>query len=980
MKLKGKLLLGTAFAVVLSSPVLSQEAQNPPGDPTEIVVTGIRASQAASLAVKRDAEQFVDAISATDVGKFPDQDIAEALQRVTGVAITRTTAESSSSGQGSAEVTIRGFGPEFNTVLVNDRIMATTNSGREFSFDVLPSSIIQRVDIFKTSSADLTEGAIGGTINVVTQRPLDLSGIHFAADLGGQDDLNRNSPGPNLSTNFSATNDERTLGIAASLAYSDRKSQEDYVEVQGWQPEGPTGLGANGLPVGPSLINGSPTATGLGTGALSQATPGVVIPQNINFNRETAEYKRLTANATIEWRPTDRLTVTVDGLYSKYDQTTEDRYFAGYFSPYYISPQVDATNTVTSFYRPSLQFLQNNPLLAANGVSASQNDNVSTQHNSNTYSDLYGINIDWLPTDRLSLNFDAAKSTAHDDYVNPFAVVGAYSATSSPEFILNPGQSVPTFTNYGNITNPANLRLHFASVNENIIDDNITQFHLKGNYEIGLWDLKSIGFGVQYSDRTKTNASYDDNNGPFGSVYCTYCGYNVPAGAAPVTPYSLSGYLTGQSGAQNAPSNFFTFDPVAVMKYESQASVLALAPSMGATQVNGVWTANATSIANAAKLLAATASNGKYGIYTPAYDAGASSRVGEKVISGYLNSTWKGEVGTLPWLLNAGLRISHTTETSSGITQNLVSAVQNPGDTNLNIVLSNPTPLTVQQDYTDFLPSVNLKVDLSDTVVFRSAVSETVTRPTLSDLGTNNSFGGRISAATSSGGNPYLQPYYTWNVDDGVEVYASKSTFYSASAFFKSLSNFAEQSTIPVNYANNPPAGNTQPLPAYFLDTRTRNGEGGQAEGLELAATHNFDELPGLWSGFGAGANYTLVASQTNQSAGATSSCGLPGLSKHSFNINGFYEKYGFQARLAYNWRSSFLIVCNGEQGAPETQAAYGQLDFSSSYEFAKGFQVYLQGVNLLGSTQRAYSIITERFLKLDDTGTELFGGVRVKF
>lgn len=980
MKLKDKLLLGTAFTVLLGAPAFAQQAQGGPDDGSEIVVTGIRASQAASLAVKRDAEQFVDAISATDVGKFPDQDVAEALQRVTGVAITRTTAESSSSGQGSAEVTIRGFGPEFNTVLVNDRIMATTNSGREFSFDVLPSSIIQRVDIFKTSSADLTEGAIGGTVNVVTSRPLDLSGIHFAADLGGQEDVSRGKPGPNMSANFSATNDERTLGISGSVAYSYRQSQEDYIEVQGWQPEGPTGLGANGQPVGPSLINASPTATGQGAGVLSQATPGVVIPQNINFNRETAEYQRLTANTTVQWRPTDRLTITADGLYSRYNQNTQDRYFAGYFSPYYISPQVDSTNTVTSFYRPSTQFLDNNPLLAANGVSASQNDNVSTAHNSRTYSDLFGINFDWLATDRLTLNVDAAKSTAHDEYINPFAVVGAYAATSSPQFILNPGQAVPTFTNYGDITNPTNLRLHFTSVSENIIDDNISQYHIKGNYDLGWGDLKSIGFGVQYSNRTKTNSAYDDNNGPFGSVYCTYCGYNVPAGAAPTTPYALTNYLSGQSGAQNAPTNFFTFDPTSIMKYESQASVLALAPSLGATKVNGVWTANATSIANAAKLLAATNSSGPYGIYTPAYDAGNSSRVGEKVISGYLNSTWKGEIGTLPWLLNAGLRISHTTETSSGITQTLVSAVQNPGDTNLNVVLSNPTPLTVQQQYTDFLPSVNLKLDLTDDVVFRSAVSETVTRPTLSDLGTNNSFGGRISAAQSSGGNPYLQPYYTWNVDDGVEVYASKSTFYSASAFYKSLSNFAEQTTIPVVYPNNPPAGNTQPLPAYFLDTRTRNGEGGQAEGLELAATHNFDELPGLWSGFGAGANYTLVASQTNQGAGATSSCGLPGLSKHSFNINGFYEKYGIQARLAYNWRSSYLIVCNGEQGAPETQAAYGQLDFSSSYEFAKGFQVYFQGVNLLGATQRAYSIITERFLKLDDTGTELFAGVRAKF
>jgi TonB-dependent receptor len=137
--------------------------------------------------------------------------------------------------------------------------------------------------------------------------------------------------------------------------------------------------------------------------------------------------------------------------------------------------------------------------------------------------------------------------------------------------------------------------------------------------------------------------------------------------------------------------------------------------------------------------------------------------------------------------------------------------------------------------------------------------------------------------------------------------------------------------------------------------------------------------LPGLWSGLGAGANYTLVASQTNQSGGSTSSCGLPGLSKNSFNVNGFYEKYGIQARLAYNWRSSYLIVCNGYQGAPETQNAYGQLDFSTSYEFNSGLQVYFQGANILGATQNAYSTITERFIKLDDTGARYLAGLRFK-
>src|SRR6185312_3195723 len=153
-----------------------------PESNTVVVVTGIRAGLRAALDEKRASDQIVDAVTATDVGKFPDANIADSLQRISGVAIQRN------GGEGQF-ITVRGLGPEFNNVLVNGRTMATDNQGREFSFDTLSSTIISRAEVFKTSQPNLQEGGIGSTVNIQTARPLDLKGMHVTLQAGATDDL-----------------------------------------------------------------------------------------------------------------------------------------------------------------------------------------------------------------------------------------------------------------------------------------------------------------------------------------------------------------------------------------------------------------------------------------------------------------------------------------------------------------------------------------------------------------------------------------------------------------------------------------------------------------------------------------------------------------------------------------------------------------------------------------------------------------------
>lgn len=164
--------LAVAAVLSTSSQVMAQQAAgNTAEESIEVIaVKGIRSSMRSSMIDKQTATVVSDGIRAEDLGKFPDLNVAESLQRITGVSIDR------SGGEGQA-VTIRGFGPQFNTVLVNGRQFATDTDGREFNFDVLAAEQITGADVFKSTTATLQEGGIGGTINVTTARPFDFTGF-----------------------------------------------------------------------------------------------------------------------------------------------------------------------------------------------------------------------------------------------------------------------------------------------------------------------------------------------------------------------------------------------------------------------------------------------------------------------------------------------------------------------------------------------------------------------------------------------------------------------------------------------------------------------------------------------------------------------------------------------------------------------------------------------------------------------------------
>jgi TonB-dependent receptor len=939
MKVKSQLMIGIAGVSIFASPALAQNATvASTGAPAaeEIVVTGIRASQRASIDVKRLSSVIVDVVTATDVGKFPDPNIADSLQRVTGVSIDR------SGGEGRY-ITVRGFGPQYNNVLVNGRTMATDNNGREFSFDTLSSSLISRAEVFKTYQPQLQEGGIGATVNISTARPLDgKSGLHVAGHAGGTYDFLAKKTSPDAGALATFKTADGMFGVEASLTYTDRKSQDDYTDTNGWFSVSPA---VNPLQV----INGTPTSTGLTPANIVSDTRSLSLPQNLNFKRNVIDSQRLTGNLTVQFKPSNDLLITVDGLFSNYKIKDRQNFFAGYFSPPYFSNlTADSNGTTTGFTRPGTNFATANPLLAADGrFSNQQNDNVVQDLNRNSKSYQIGGNIKWNATNNVKFEADLSKSHATQDFYNPFVVVGA-QATGAPVFTLGAAGSIPSYDPASNITDPKALRTHYTNVSDSKYADDITEARLQGEWKAEAGLLQSIQFGGLYSRREKTDTEYRT---PLNN-WCAYCGYVVPIDQNLVSPYTLSNYLTSSAGSGSVPQQFFTFDPAAVIAYESLPSTLAL---RSAGQLGNVPTAQFTSS----------------GGYAPSLQALNGFDVTEKVFAGYINTNWKGSV----WSGNLGLRISDTSTTSSGVIQPLTRIQQNVGDSNLNFTLGAQTPVTVTNHYVNFLPSANIKIDLAKDLIIRYAISKTLTRPTLSQLGTNNSYGGRVTQALSSGGNPSLKPFTSWNFDASLEWYLDRNTSFTVDGFRKQFSGFISNQTVVVPRNGFDSLGNA--VVYQFFDTRPRNGNSGSVTGFEVAAQHAFSG-EGFLSGFGVGANYTHVTS--NQKVISPGDCSqIEGLSD-SYNVNAFYEKHGIQARVAYNHRASFLSLCQGQQGQPENTAPYGQLDFNTAYDITPNFQVYLEGVNMTNSYIHQYSIYANRFLKDESTGRRISFGVRAKF
>ena len=411
MSIKTKLLLGIAFGLSVSTTGYAQDAPDTgPADSNgeEIIVTGIRGSLSNSAAIKRASNAIVDAISTEDLGKFPDSNVAESLQRIPGVAIDR------SSGEGRF-VTVRGFGPAFNTVLLNGRTFASDNQGREFSFDLLAAELISGAEVYKSAQAQLQDGGIGATLNVKTPRPLELGGFKAVLSAKAQYERNSKRTTPQLFALVSDSFADGTIGLLASVSYQKRDSQVRFTQNRGYLPGSTLGRAPSQNSITGVITPGDPFFYA-NPNSVTDPQPKfakVFAPRNQDAGIDTQSRERLGFNATAQYQPSDAVTFTVDGLYNKFDVGSRVESLGSWFEPSsYTAAAIDGNRTVTS--------------LTTNGVG----DLIQTSNNRFVKTVALGGNLEWKVNSNLTVKLDASWSRATDDAggKNYFTVIGIPSS------------------------------------------------------------------------------------------------------------------------------------------------------------------------------------------------------------------------------------------------------------------------------------------------------------------------------------------------------------------------------------------------------------------------------------------------------------------------------------------------------------------------------------------------------------------------
>jgi TonB-dependent receptor len=900
------------------------------GNLEEIVVTGIRGSLRRATEIKRNSDQIVDSIASESLGKFPDTNIAESLQRITGVSIDR------SGGEGQA-VTVRGFGPEFNTVLLNGRRMASDTGARSFNFDILPAELISRVDVYKSAAVHLQEGGIGSTIVMHTPQPLDIGGFKAITSARAlYEDLSEEVT-PQVFGMISDTFADDRAGFLLSASYQRRKNLIERFLRDGYLTSPRDDM---------TLIADELAAAGFAE------DDQFFIPQNLNISPIDQDRERRNINATLQFQPTDSLQVTLDAMYDEFTV-------------------LSTTNALTFFVTPSIitdaEFDENRTAISLTQTVDAAVDFTRSVLNRPTDTYATGLNLDWALNDSLNLAVDSSWSRAESGGASATDVVVIGFRNERDIYTLLTGpDGTPAVTGYRNedVVDPSLARAHFTLRGTGggplgggaDFEDELFEQKIEATWQPDYEHLKRVSLGAFYSTEEQSTTSRLSDN----EVLCLYCGYFADVPDALMRPFRpRSGYLGGRI---SIPPAWQTFDIDEAIAYlESPEAAAARDAALG---------------------LAPGTTQGELDAHDgfDLHVRPSSTSIEEDVLSFYADANLEGTISRMPWDLTLGARYVRTETTAFGISEPLLDLV-NSGDPTLFLpVLGDGTTVSETNTYNNVLPSLSFRLSLTDDVVVRFAASKTLTRPPLGALSprlvTGTTRPGNLQA---SSGNPDLKPFMSKNADLSVEWYYHENGFVTLGLFYKDVDNFL------VNTVENRPLSilDSQNLfngdPVFEISLQD-NLESARVKGVEFGFQHSFDWLPGLWSGFGVTANATLVDSNAELNVeDVTQTFALEGLGD-SFNVIGFYEEGPLEVRLAWNRRDRFLQNSVGFGGEPTYVEPFEQIDARASFTIGENVSVFAEGVNIGNARTKKVGRYRNQILLLEETGARYSVGVRVEF
>ena len=919
-------LMAGAAAVALAAVAAPATAQTMPAqDETsvdDIVVTGSFAiSLADALTIKRRADSITDVVSASDIGNFPAVNVAEALQRVPGVSISREAGE----GQ---FVSVRGLGPNFQSVTLNgapiaynENIRNSDQSGRQFQFRVIPADLISAIVVTKAPTADLLDGGIGANIDIRTADALDTEPF-ATARLYTHYENRTEEHTPNGSLSAGWRNADRTFGVIAGVSLATRDVQFDRTQTTGYTNR---------------VVNGVTVA----------------VPNEIQMTLEQEERERISAMAGLSWRPTDAFAARLDVLYSKFNNIIdEDRISFG------LGGRSDfSTRLVASSAR-----VVNGVLYAGtiNGGRIDRNAEYSEQEHENLS---VRASADWDVagwTLTPSISYSEANSflpvplqrISGGTIENPVGLTYSYDFGDDPvgnreyaSLLTNLDFGSPTSTTVSAYrTRPINSEDNDTTALLNIGRDFDANF--------GAVTLSSIAFGGQYTDRSRDYQRRD-------RVLTARPGVNVN------TPEFLN---------QQLPSNAF------------DRSIRNLY-NMGLTYNRDLF-GRSYVIPNESDDTNAQSDD----LVATGADLQQSYGVDEEITAFYGRADFAADLGSMPLEANLGLRWVSTETLVKGT---LLTAGRNAAGAVTTVV----NPQTFEGSYEEFLPSLNVNLNLRDNLMLRLGASRTLTRPSLADLRTavvpNSSLITQVflngqtaldnaaaSAKVGVGGNPTLSPYTSVNYDASLEWYFNDFGALYGAVFKKDISDFIGgiARTEQILFATQ--AGAT--LTADLQITRPQNIGDATVEGIEFGGSYKMD-----W-GFGIAASATFTDSSADVEAtpGNVITAGLQGVSDTSYSISPFFERGPFEIHFSYTYRSDFTANGNitpGSNAVIDENSAivadgFGTLDFGASFQVTDTFQIFVEGTNITDERQAVYQGNETRPFQVQEYGPSYNLGLRATF
>jgi iron complex outermembrane receptor protein len=909
----------------------NSDQASPSGELQEVTVTGIRFSLEQSIEQKRAATGVVEVVTAEDIGKMPDKNVADSLQRLPGVTIS--SAGATEGGFDEADrVSLRGTNPSLTLTLVNGHAVSsgdwfvlnqTGTVGRSVSYTLLPSEIVKQAVVYKTSEAALVEGGAAGTVDIVTRKPLEFDKsqtIQISAGAVYADLPSKTSP------QFSALgdwmSDDRTFGVLGQVFFQSRAVRRDGQEMLGYDKIDPT---SNLAAAHPDLA-------------------GVAYPHDIGAVLFVQQRQREGGLVDFQFKPSDTLSLDLNGFYSKLDATNQNNNYLLQTTAFInggvgTTPTVPPGSTLAATCAPLIAAkTAPNGCYSGLGLQPGYTVNQGTLTSATfapypaTYYGVYdqisrpdesastafgNLDVDWRATDALKFFGQFGVTEGHGRTPTQDVLETQPGLGSGAAYILQ-GITSAAYWNLGNAINttpspggvPVGFGWVFGDQNMDVVDKE-TYAKIDGAFQLGQGLFSDLRFGGRYTDHQRHL---------WGVI-----GQGPLPGAHDTANYPI--------GNGNYPTNFGF--------------------GLGGPFPTNIWTWSSSQLAG---------HNVSFANRDPVTRHDWTSEFGldETVYAAFLQLDFKGS----NWSGNLGVRYVNTKEQ---VVNNESASATDPAAI-VGSAFGPYKPVTTDNTYNNVLPSANLRIDLSPELVGRLAASQTMARPDYSALASSISLGappipGSPVAGSGSGANPNLKPITSTNVDASLEWYFAPRALLSATAFWMDLHDYVTYGTERkefFTFSTQCPTGCNLPY-----DVTVPVNASGRVYGAELSYQQPFARY------FGIILNYTYADGKQTSQLPPSGDDRLVGTSKNTGNAIAYFETARFGVRVAYNYRSAFYSGL--DRNSAFSQGAIGSLDASFNWNVNDNFLVTFQGLNLNNPRLKYYALNEQQPRAFYKNGTQYY-------